>query len=151
MKKLLLILLCLPIIGFGQEEIPINTDYDFCNYLYKDYLPSNNVYNININSNNQLLVEGEMMQISDLKAGAKKFINNNGMDARYSDNPEVAFFWIMSRGSKTIDYEIISIIRNAYSILNIDIHKRKICYMRDKEIKIYKKNRRLTPPPPPPR
>ena len=150
MKKLLLVLLCLPIIGFGQEEIPINTDYDYCNYLYKDYLPSKNVYDININSNNQLLVEGEMMQLSDLKAGVKQFINNNGMDPRSSDNPEVAFFRIMSRGSKTIDYEIISIIRNAYSILNLDIHKRKICYMRDKEIKIYQ-NKTRRPPPPPPR
>ena len=109
-----------------------------------------NIYVVLVNSNNQLLVEGTYMDISQLKDGVKSFINNNGMYPNLSDNPEVAFFWIMSRGSKTIDYEIISIIRNAYSILNIDIHKRKICYMRDKEIKIYQNKITRRPPPPPP-
>ena len=36
-----------------------------------------NIYTVLINSQNQLLVEGELMDISQLKDGAKKFINNN--------------------------------------------------------------------------
>ena len=36
-----------------------------------------NIYTVLINSYNQLLVEGELMDISQLKDGAKKFINNN--------------------------------------------------------------------------
>jgi hypothetical protein len=58
-----------------------------------------------INSNNQLLVEGEIMQISDLKAGAKQFINNNGMDPRSSDNPEKAIISLQNdRGTEYKTY-----------------------------------------------
>jgi biopolymer transport protein ExbD len=64
-----------------------------------------NIYVVLINSNNQLLVEGEMMQISDLKAGAKQFINNNGMDPRSSDNPEKAIISLQNdRDTQTQTY-----------------------------------------------
>ena len=64
-----------------------------------------NIYVVLINSNNQLLVEGEMMQISDLKAGAKQFINNNGMDPRSSDNPEKAIISLQNdRGTEYKTY-----------------------------------------------
>ena len=38
-----------------------------------------NIFVVLINSNNQLLVEGEMMDISQLRDGAKSFIDNNGI------------------------------------------------------------------------
>ena len=64
-----------------------------------------NIYVVLINSNNQLLVEGEMMQISDLKAGEKQFINNNGMDPRSSDNPEKAIISLQNdRGTEYKTY-----------------------------------------------
>ena len=64
-----------------------------------------NIYVVLINSNNQLLVEGEIMQISDLKAGAKQFINNNGMDPRSSDNPEKAIISLQNdRGTEYKTY-----------------------------------------------
>lgn len=37
-----------------------------------------NIFEININRNNELLVEGEEMKIEDLKESAKKFIDNGG-------------------------------------------------------------------------
>ena len=47
-----------------------------------------NIYVVLVNSNNQLLVEGTYMDISQLKDGAKDFIDNNGINPELSDNPE---------------------------------------------------------------
>ncbi len=48
----------------------------------KDYKPpiikEKNIFEVNINRNNDLLVEGEEMKISDLKEAAIKFIDNGG-------------------------------------------------------------------------
>ena len=41
-------------------------------------IKAKNIYVVLINSNNQLLVENEFMDITQLRAGAKAFINNNG-------------------------------------------------------------------------
>jgi biopolymer transport protein ExbD len=53
-------------------------------------IKAKNIYVVLINSNNQLLVENEFMDISQLRAGAKTFINNNGRDPQSSDNPQKA-------------------------------------------------------------
>ena len=49
-----------------------------------------NIYVVLINTHNQLLVEGELMDIADLRDGAKRFINNNGLNPNLSENPEKA-------------------------------------------------------------
>ena len=49
-----------------------------------------NIYVVLVNSGDQLLVEGQFMDIEQLKEGAKRFINNNGEDPNLSDNPEKA-------------------------------------------------------------
>lgn len=49
-----------------------------------------NIYVVLVNSGDQLLVEGQFMDISQLKDGAKKFIDNNGVDPNLSDKPEKA-------------------------------------------------------------
>ena len=49
-----------------------------------------NIYVVLVNAGDNLLVEGEPMNISQLKEGAKKFINNNGANPTLSDNPEKA-------------------------------------------------------------
>lgn len=60
-----------------------------------------NIYVVLINSKNQLLVEGELMDISQLKEGAKRFINNNGVDPNLSENPEKAIISLQNdRGTQ---------------------------------------------------
>lgn len=49
-----------------------------------------NIYVVLVNSNDNLLVEGEQMDISQLKNGAKKFISNNGLNPNLSDDPQKA-------------------------------------------------------------
>ena len=48
----------------------------------KDYVPpvikEKNIFEVNINRNNELLVEGETMKFTDLKNAAVKFIDNGG-------------------------------------------------------------------------
>jgi hypothetical protein len=64
-----------------------------------------NIYVVLINEYNQLLVEGELMDISQLKDGAKKFINNNGVDPNSSENPEKAIISLQNdRGTEYMTY-----------------------------------------------
>ena len=64
-----------------------------------------NIYVVLINANNQLLVEGELMDISQLKDGAKDFIDNNGRDPNSSENPEKAIISLQNdRGTEYMTY-----------------------------------------------
>ena len=68
-------------------------------------IKAKNIYVVLINSNNQLLVEGEWTEISDLKDGVKKFIDNNGIDPTSSDSPEKAIISLQNdRGTKYLTY-----------------------------------------------
>ena len=64
-----------------------------------------NIYVVLVNSNNQLLVEGAPMDISQLKSGAKDFIDNNGLNPQLSDNPEKAIISLQNdRGTSYKTY-----------------------------------------------
>ena len=64
-----------------------------------------NIYTVLINTNNQLFVEGEYMDISQLKEGAKAFIDNNGRDPSSSENPEKAIISLQNdRGTQYVTY-----------------------------------------------
>tara|TARA_B110000003_G_C16641570_1_gene530390 strand:- start:946 stop:1494 length:549 start_codon:yes stop_codon:yes gene_type:complete len=64
-----------------------------------------NIYVVLINANNQLLVEGEYMDISQLRQGAKSFINNNGRDPKSSENPDKAIISLQNdRGTEYMTY-----------------------------------------------
>ena len=68
-------------------------------------IKAKNIYVVLINSNNQLLVEGEWTEISELKDGVKKFINNNGADPASSDSPQKAIISLQNdRGTKYLTY-----------------------------------------------
>lgn len=68
-------------------------------------IKAKNIYVVLINANNELLVEGEWTQISELKNGAKKFINNNGRDPASSDNPQKAIISLQNdRGTQYVTY-----------------------------------------------
>ena len=64
-----------------------------------------NIYVVLINANNQLLVEGELMDISQLRDGAKEFIDNNGRNPNSSENPEKAIISLQNdRGTEYMTY-----------------------------------------------
>lgn len=63
-----------------------------------------NVLEIRINSANQLLVEGELMDISELKDFTKKFITNYGKDPNLSDNPNRAV--VSLKNDRGTEYDI---------------------------------------------
>jgi biopolymer transport protein ExbD len=55
----------------------------------KDYVPpiikERNIFEVNINRNNELLVEGQTMNVEDLKEAAVKFIDNGGGEGKIED------------------------------------------------------------------
>ena len=55
----------------------------------KDYVPpvikERNIFEVNINRNNELLVEGENMTVEELKDAAVKFIDNGGGEGKIVD------------------------------------------------------------------
>lgn len=65
-----------------------------------------NVFVVLINKNDQLLVEGEMMHISDLKQAAKEFIANPSDDPKLpeKDIKEIEFF-----GNYAVSKQVISL------------------------------------------
>ena len=81
-----------------------------------------NIYVVLINTNNQLLVEGELMDISQLREGAKKFINNNGIDPNLSENPEKAIISLQNdRGTEYKTYiQVQNELAAAYNELRND-------------------------------
>ncbi|QIJ89205.1 biopolymer transport exbD protein [Mesoflavibacter sp. HG96] len=75
-----------------------------------------NIFTVELNKNNQMLVEGDLMEVKDLKAAAIKFIDNGGgqgddkctyckgaKDPASSDNPGKAIISITH--SRATDYE----------------------------------------------
>ena len=55
----------------------------------KDYVPpvikQKNIFEVNINRNNEMLVEGETMKLEELKEAAKAFIDNGGGEGKVED------------------------------------------------------------------
>jgi biopolymer transport protein ExbD len=76
-----------------------------------------NMFKIQVNSSDALLVEGDpMSDISGLREMIKKFILNNGVDPESSDNPEKAIVsYKTDRGTSHQRFiEILDIIQGAY-------------------------------------
>ena len=64
-----------------------------------------NIYEVFINDLNWIAVEGKRMDISQLREGAKDFIDNNGRDPNSSENPEKAIISLKSdRGTEYMTY-----------------------------------------------
>ena len=95
-------------------------------------IKAKNIYVVLINSNNQLLVENEFMDVSQLRAGAKEFINNNGRDPESSDNPQKAI--ISLQNDRGTSYETYILVQNelaaAYRELrdNLGVKKHGVKY-----------------------
>lgn len=75
-----------------------------------------NVLEIKINSANQMLVEGELMDITQLKDFTKKFITNYGANPELSDRPDIAIVSLQNdRGTEYDIYvQVQDKLRTAY-------------------------------------
>ena len=91
-----------------------------------------NIFTVVVNKNNQLLVEEELVDISDLRALATKFLDNGGgegedacefcqgaRDPKSSDNPEKAI--ISLKNDRETSYKVYIAVQNelvaAYNVL----------------------------------
>ena len=81
-----------------------------------------NIYVVLINANNQLLVEGKPMDISQLREGASRFIDNKGIHPELSENPEKAI--ISLQNDRGTSYKMYIQVQNelaaAYNELRND-------------------------------
>ena len=80
-------------------------------------IQEHNMFKIQVNSSDALLVEGEpMTDVTVLREQIKKFIMNNGADPLSSDNPEKAIVsYKTDRGTSHRRFiEILDIIQGAY-------------------------------------
>tara|TARA_B100001250_G_scaffold314041_1_gene276205 strand:- start:1037 stop:1573 length:537 start_codon:yes stop_codon:yes gene_type:complete len=69
-----------------------------------------NIYEVYVNKQDKLLVEDEIIQIEDLREGAKKFIDNNGKNPKLSDSPEKAIISLVN--SRGTSYETYISVQN---------------------------------------
>ena len=76
-------------------------------------IKARNIYVVLVNAKDQLLVEEELMDISQLREGARKFLDNWGKDPDLSDNPEKAI--ISLQNDRGTSYEMYIKVQNELS------------------------------------
>jgi len=79
-------------------------------------IKNKNFLEINLNAKNELFVEEAIIDIADLRELVLNFIDNNGKNQNFSDNPTKAFIGIKSaREANYKTYiEVLDIINSAY-------------------------------------
>ena len=81
-----------------------------------------NIYVVLVNASDQLLVEGELMRINQLKNGTKLFLDNNGTNPMSSESPDKAI--ISLQNDRGTSYEMYISVQNeltaAYNELRND-------------------------------
>lgn len=90
-------------------------------------LREKNVLEILVNSNNQLLVEGQYMDVTDLKEIAVKHIGNNGRLPNFSVSPTKAIISLKNdRGTKYGTYiGVYNELKGAYNELRDELAQRR--------------------------
>lgn len=75
-----------------------------------------NILPVLVNSYDQLLVKGDLIEVRELKDKAKTFLTNNGADPRLSDNPDKAVISLKNdRGTSYDTYiQVQNEIKAAY-------------------------------------
>lgn len=86
-----------------------------------------NTLAVNVNSRDQLLVEEELMEVTQLRAFTKRFINNNGADPSMSDSPLEAI--VSFKGDRGTSYDmyinVYNELRGAYTELRDEASRKK--------------------------
>ncbi len=91
----------------NQDEVKIN---------------QRNIFNVQINSKDMLLVEEEPAELEDLKAKVKKFVMNNGRDPKSSESPAKAIVSLKTdRGTSYERYiALVDELKIAYNELRAE-------------------------------
>ena len=81
-----------------------------------------NILNIVVNSQDQLLVENEIIEVSELTEKSKKFVNNFGIEDDLSDSPQKAIVSIKTdRGTSYKQYlTVLDEVKRAYNELRAE-------------------------------
>ncbi len=89
-----------------------------------------NIFKVLINSKDQLLVEGELIEVSQIRELAMKFISNKGVDEKSSESPEKAV--VSLKADRGTSYEmyinVMDELKAAYhelraQVLNITVEE----------------------------
>lgn len=73
-------------------------------------IKARNVLEVLVNANNQLLVEGDLLRINQLRDKTKKFITNNGLDPNLSVSPEKAI--VSLKNDRGTNYKTYIAVQN---------------------------------------
>jgi biopolymer transport protein ExbD len=86
-----------------------------------------NVFEVLINAQNQLLVEGETMDIQNLCQAAKLFIRNSGRDPNLSESPDKAVISLKNDVSTTYQayLQVQNELKRAYNELRDEASREK--------------------------
>ncbi|WP_026998645.1 ExbD/TolR family protein [Eisenibacter elegans] len=81
-----------------------------------------NLFKVIVNTKNQLLVDGEPLNISQLKETTKRFITNNGADPKSSESPDKAVITFKTdRGTRYDVYvRVLDELKGAYHELRTE-------------------------------
>lgn len=90
-------------------------------------LKERNVYSVLVNANNELLVRGEPMRVSDLRENAKEFIANPNNRPDLSEKPTMAIISLKNdRGTEYNTYlQVYNELKGAYNELWDELSRRK--------------------------
>lgn len=90
-------------------------------------IKARNVLEVLVNSNNQLLVEGDVMRINQLRDKTKKFITNEGADPNMSVSPDKAVISLKNdRGTNYVTYiSVQNELKAAYREVRDEYSQRK--------------------------
>lgn len=86
-------------------------------------IKARNIYVVLVNAKDQLLVEEELMDISQLREGAKAFLDNFGKDPELSDNPQKAI--ISLQNDRGTSYEMYISVQNELSAAYRELRDRE--------------------------
>ena len=86
-------------------------------------IKARNIYVVLVNAKDQLLVEEELMDISQLREGTKRFLDNWGKDPNLSDNPQKAI--VSLQNDRGTSYEMYISVQNELSAAYRELRDRE--------------------------
>ena len=86
-------------------------------------IKARNIYVVLVNARDQLLVEEELMDISQLRSGTKAFLDNFGKNPDLSDNPQKAI--ISLQNDRGTSYEMYIKVQNELSAAYRELRDRE--------------------------